>query len=100
MNLLQKTLASSHDGGVGRYAFSHNQKMDNNQFKNKKTELPDNQGVKEETFIQTGRKDRDGQPGWRGHVARQWLVDPDSKLALAELVAQHLCIDKPGGTNG
>ena len=41
----------------------------------KQPELPEsqtvwkynNQGVKEETFIQTGRRDGDGQPGWRGH---------------------------------
>ena len=44
------------------FASSHNQNKDNNQYKNKKQpELPenqtawksDNQGVKEETFIQT-----------------------------------------------
>ena len=29
----------------------------------------DNQGVKEETFIQTGRRGRDGKPGWRGFTA-------------------------------
>ena len=29
-----------------------------------------NQGIKEETFIQTGRKGRDGQPGQRGYAAR------------------------------
>ena len=33
------------------------------------------QGVKEETFIQTGRRDRDGQPGVeRECAARQQLV--------------------------
>ena len=46
----------------------HNQKKDNNIFKNKKQpELPENQtvwksnnqGVKEETFIQTDRRGRD-----------------------------------------
>ena len=58
---------------------SHNQMKDNNKFKNKKQpELTenqtvwksDNQGVKEETFIQTGRRGGDGQPGredsWQG----------------------------------
>ena len=54
------------------FASSHNQKKDNNQFKRKKQpELPenqtvwksDNQGVKEETFIQAGRRGGDGQPG-------------------------------------
>ena len=36
----------------------------------------DNQGDKEETFIQTGRKGRDRQPGWRGLMARWGLADP------------------------
>ena len=36
----------------------------------------DSQGDKEETFIQTGRRDRDGQLGWRGLAARQRLADP------------------------
>ena len=58
----------------------YNQKKDNNKFKNKKQpELPanqtvwksNNQGVKEETFIQTSRKGRGGSrqgAGWRtGH---------------------------------
>ena len=31
----------------------------------------DNQGVKEETFIQTSRRGGDGQLGWRGLAARQ-----------------------------
>ena len=34
-----------------------------------------NQGVKEETFIQIGRRGGDGQSGWRGCVARQQLED-------------------------
>ena len=33
-----------------------------------------NQGVKEETFIQTSGRDREGQPGLRGLTAR-WLED-------------------------
>ena len=50
----------------------HNQKKDNNKFKNKKQpELTenqtvwksDNQGVKEETFIQSGRRGGNRQPG-------------------------------------
>ena len=36
----------------------------------------DNQGDKEETFIQTSRRGRDGQLGQRGLMARQQLVDP------------------------
>ena len=80
-------------------ASSHNQKKDNT-FKNKnQPELPENgtvrrsnnQGVKEETFILTGRGGGDGQPGWRRLVARQWLEDQE---------APHLTVDKPGGTTG
>ena len=65
------------------FASSHNQNKDNNQYKNKKQpELPenqtawksDNQGVKEETFIQTGRKGRGGQLRWIGSVARWYLA--------------------------
>ena len=36
----------------------------------------DNQGVKEETFIQTSRRGADRQPGWRGLIARGQLADP------------------------
>ena len=36
----------------------------------------DNQGDKEETFIQTGRRGRDGQPGRRGLRAKQQLANP------------------------
>ena len=31
--------------------------------------------LKEETFIQVGRKGRDRQLGWTGHAVRQWLED-------------------------
>ena len=31
-----------------------------------------NQGVKEETFIQTGRRGRDGQLGWRDSQDSGW----------------------------
>ena len=55
------------------------------QFKNKKqTELTENrtagksenQGNKEETFIQTGRRSGNGQPGRGGLRTWRWLVDP------------------------
>ena len=62
-----------------RFASLHNQKKDNNKFKNKKQlELTENQtvwksnnqGVKEETFIQTGRRGSDRGLGredaWQG----------------------------------
>ena len=70
-------------------ASSHNQKKDNNKFKNKKQpELTenrtvwksDNQGVKEETFIQTGRRGGDRQQGredsWQGcgWVPARWRL--------------------------
>ena len=54
--------------GDTHFASLNNQKKDNNKFKNKNLpELPEsqtawksnNQGVKEETLIQTGRKDGD-----------------------------------------
>ena len=48
----------------------------------------DNQGVKEETFTQTGMRDADRQLGRRGCEARQQLVVP------------HLHEDKLGGTTG
>ena len=50
-----------------------------------------NQGVKEKTFIQTGRRGRDGQPEGRGLSAR-WQ--------LAGRVILHLHADKLGGTTG
>ena len=62
------------------------------QFKNKKqpeltenqtTWKSDNQGDKEETFIDIGRRGRDGQLGWRGLVARQWQADP-SRCQIVE----------------
>ena len=43
------------------------------------------------TFIQTGRKGRDGQLGQRGHAAR-WQ--------LADQVVPHLPTDKPEGKTG
>ena len=47
--------------------------------------------MKEETFIQTGRRDRDGKLGWKGHMARQQLVGQ---------VVTHSCADKLGGATG
>ena len=49
-----------------------------------------NQGVKEETFTQTGRRGRDRQQGWRGLKARQWLED---------WAVPHLCADQTGRNN-
>ena len=87
------------------------------QFKNKKqpelTENPtahrsNNQGDKEETFIQTCRRGGDGQPGRRGLPAR-WLDAETGQIVeqtgqavqqLADPVASHSHIDKLGGTAG
>ena len=73
---------SSQDGGIGRYTFLliQQQQKDKNKFKNKKItrtarkiELHGSLTTKEfkdETFIQTGRKDSVRQLRWRGHTAR------------------------------
>ena len=65
------------------FTSSHNQKKDNNQFKNKQPEVPenqtawssDNQGIKE-TFTQTRRRGGDGSRAAqrRGHMARRWTM--------------------------
>ena len=44
-----------------------------------------NQGVKEETFIQTGRRGRDGQQRQRGFMARQQQVDWVGDAAAGKL---------------
>ena len=73
-------MTSSQDGGLGRYTVppcktkrrTTNLKTKNNQncSENRTVWKSDNQGVKEETFTQTGRRDRDGQLGgedtWQG----------------------------------
>ena len=96
-------ITSSQDGGVGRHSASlHNQKKDN-QFKNKKQpEMPEsqtvwksnNQGVKEETLIQTCRRGRDGQWGWRGLTA-WWRLEDWVRRRLVEPVVQQMRVDKP-----
>ena len=57
----------------------------------------DNQEVKEETFIQTGRRSGDEQPGQKGLAAR-WQVEDQGRQQLAEWAVQHLRVDKLGGT--
>ena len=54
-------------------------------------EFQQSKRIKEETFMQTGRKGRDRQLGQRGLMARQQLVD---QMVL------HLCTDKLGETTG
>ena len=98
-------MISSQDGGIGRYTVpprttkisTTNLKTKTNQ-KCQKIELYGtkelNQGVKEETFIQTGRRGRDRQPGreylWQGgswrtgwpHICEQinWEEQLESKI--------------------
>ena len=83
---VQLNKTSGQDGGVGRYTLpphttkrrtTTNLKTKNNQ------NCQNNQGVKEETFIQTGRRGGDRQLGQRGCTARQQLKDE---------VAPHLCV--------
>ena len=68
----------------------HNQKKENNKFKNKKQpELTenrtvwksDNQGVKEETFIQTCRRGRDRQPGRERTRGKAAAGGPSEEMA-------------------
>ena len=70
----------------------------------------DNQGDKEETFIQTGRRGGDGQLGQRGLAARRRLEDPErwqivertgqEVRQLADPTAPHSCIDNPEEQQG
>ena len=98
---MQKLWTSGQDGGIGKYTVPpHTTKRRTTNLKTKKQpELPenrivwksDNEGVKAETFIQTGRRGRDGQLGWKGCTARWWLED---------WAVPHLHADKLGGTTG
>ena len=77
--------------GIGRYTVpphtakrtTTNLKTKNNQNcqKNQTLWKSDNQGIKEEKFIQTGRRDGDGQ---RGHMARWQLEDQVVPLLYAD----------------
>ena len=75
------------------FASLYNQKKDTNQFKDKKQpELPenqtawksDNQGVKEETFIQTGRRGRVrklwGEEVWQGSDWQTGRISREEQL--------------------
>ena len=94
-----EVLLSNKGNGSGQdEASSHNQKKDNNKFKGGGgTELSENQtvwklenqGIKKETCIQTGRRGGHRQLGQGGHTARQQR----EKRAVP-----HLHVDKPGGT--
>ena len=80
------------------FASLHNWKKDNNKFKNRKQpELTENktvwksnnQGVKEETFIQTG------SGGWRWAAGQRRLLE---RWKLADWGVPHSCANKWGGT--
>ena len=77
---------SGQDGGIGRHTVPPRTtkiRTTTNLKTKKQPELPENrtvgksnnQAVKGETFIQTGRRGRDGQLGWRGLMARWQLED-------------------------
>ena len=73
------------DGCVGRYTLPSctTKRRTTNLKKKQKTQMPenrtvwksDNHRVKEETFIQTGRRGGDGKRGQRGLEAKWWLED-------------------------
>ena len=77
------------------------------QFKNKKqperTEnqticKSNNQGIKEETFIQTGRRGRDRQPGGEDlQQGKSWQTRA-GKAVAGRVSSPTLCADKLGGT--
>ena len=85
------------------FTSSHNQK-NNNQYKHRKQELPenqtswtsDNQGVKDKTFIQSGRRGGDRQLVQRGCAARQQARWARKQLADQEDPQLHM--DESGGT--
>ena len=110
---------SSQDGGIGRHTVpprttkrkTTNLKTKTNQNcqKNRTVWKSNNQGVKEETFIQTSRRGRDRQPGQSGLAATQ-LADPErwrivertgqAVQQLADRAAPHSHIDILGGIAG
>ena len=104
-NMSQKKKSTSQDGGVGRYTLL----FYTTKLKTKsQPELPenqtlwksDNQGVKEETFNQMGRKGRDRQPGQRGHETRWQLEDWEGKVEVGRWAVPHLCLDNLEVTTG
>ena len=97
---IKQFLASGQDGGIGKThcASSHNQKKDNNNLKtknqpelteNRTTRKSNNQGDKEETFIQTGRGGGDRQPGCTG-LGAMW-PDPETGGVRDERGRQSQC---------
>ena len=63
------------------------------------------QGIKEETFIQTGRRVRDGQLGRQDSQQgsdwwAKWRVADPVRRQTVDQAVLHSCADKPGGTTG
>ena len=59
------------------------------------------QGVKEDTFIQTGRKGRDGQRDTENsQQGGGWRTRAGKVAASRAGSLPHSCADKPGGTTG
>ena len=79
-----------------QFASLQNQKKNNNKFKTKKLEVSENQtvwksnnqGIKEETFIQTDRRDKDGQQELRGYIA--WQQTRWTRWQLVDWEGPHL----------
>ena len=102
-------LTFSQDGGVGRHSVpphttkrrtTTNLKTKNNQKlpENQTVWKSNNQGVKEETFIQTGRRRGNRQPVQTGCAARWWTCQ--ARRQLEDQAVPHSCVDKPGETTG
>ena len=63
--------------------------------------MSDNQGVKEETFIQTSRRGRDGQLGVERMLGKAWGGGPgQARRWLVDQVVPHLHADKLVVTTG
>ena len=59
-----------------------------------------NQGVRKETFTHTSRRGGDGQPGWRGLEARQWLAEQALPHLKADKLKEELEIERDYATQG
>ena len=107
--LKNKKGTSSQDGGIGRYTVPPHitkRRTTTNLKTKKQPELTenltvwklDNQGVKEETFIQTNRRGKDRQ--WVERTPGKAAAGGPAKQQIADWVVPHSCTDKLGGTTG
>ena len=93
---------SGQDGDVGRHTVPPctTKRRTTTNLKTKNKHLPenqtvwksDNQGVKEEAFIQTARRGRDRQPGWRGRAAWCRLAGQRGKCGSWWIRWTHICV--------